>query len=83
MFEVPGLAGPQEQARKERFSTMAHVVQIRSKRKPGCKPQRLLYRGGITRDELTRLVTEVGRDQVEAVLRALDLSAEAAFSPAE
>jgi hypothetical protein len=49
----------------------------------GRKPQRLLYRAGITRDELTRLVSEVGREQVEAVLKALDLPIEPALTAAE
>jgi len=61
---------------------MAHVVDFRKNRNKR-RPQRLLYRDGITRDELARLVLEVGRDQVEAVLRALDLPVEPALTPAE
>jgi hypothetical protein len=58
---------------------MRHI-QIRSARR---KSQRLLYRTGITRDELVRLVSEVGREQVEAVLKALDLPVEPALIAAE
>ena len=61
--------------------TMLHVIQRRRQRR---KPERLLYRDGITRDELVRLVSEVGREQVEGVLKALDLSVgEPALTPAE
>ena len=59
---------------------MAHI-QIRNQKR---KPQRLLYRDGITHDELIRLVSEVGRDQVEEVLKALDFPTEpTALTPAE
>jgi hypothetical protein len=58
---------------------MAHIVKVRRRR----KPQRLLYRTGITSDELARLVSEVGREQVEAVLRGLGLSAGSPSIPAE
>ena len=58
---------------------MAHI-QIRNQKR---KPERLLYRGGITRDELMRLVSEIGRDRVEGVLKALDLPTEPALTPAE
>jgi hypothetical protein len=58
-------------------------VQVCSKSRPKRKPERLLYRTGITRDELSRLVAEVGRDQVEAVLRGLDLQTSFEFGPAE
>jgi len=47
------------------------------------KPQRLLYRARITNDELSRLIHGVGREQVEAVLRALDLQTEPALTSAE
>jgi hypothetical protein len=61
---------------------MPHIVELRQKRKPGRnKPQRLLYRAGITNDELARLVLEVGREHVEGVLKALDLPV--VFTPAE
>jgi hypothetical protein len=49
----------------------------------GKRPQRLLYRAGITHDELRRLVAEVGCEEVAAVLRGLDLQIEPALSPAE
>jgi hypothetical protein len=49
----------------------------------GKKPQRLLYRAGVTRDELSRLVAEVGRDQVEAVLKGLDLQTSFEFGLAD
>jgi hypothetical protein len=40
-----------------------------------------LYRDGVTRDELGRLIAEVGREEVEKVLRALDLGP--ALTPAK
>jgi hypothetical protein len=42
-----------------------------------------LYRSGITHDELVRLVSEVGREQVEGVLKALDLPVGPALTSAE
>jgi len=61
---------------------MAHVVDF-GKNRNKRRPQRLLYRDGITRDELMRLISEIGRDQVEGVLKALDLPTEPALTPAE
>jgi len=74
--------GPQNK-RWRRFRTMAYIVHRQPKRKSGHRPQRLLYRSGITRDELVRLIEEVGREPVEAVLRAFDLPIEPALIPAE
>jgi len=63
---------------------MVEIFHIGRPRKSRPKPERLLYRSGITRDELCRLVEEVGREQVEGVLKALDLSVgEPALTPAE
>jgi hypothetical protein len=62
---------------------MVYIVRTPPARKQGRKPQRLLYRDGITRDELVRLISEVGREQVEAVLKALDLPIEPALAAAE
>jgi len=61
---------------------MGYIVESRPSRQRQ-KPQRLLYRAGITRDELVRLIEEVGREQVEGVLRALDLPVGPALTPAE
>ena len=74
----PEITGLQNSAKGALF-TMSHI-QIRNHKR---KPRRLLYRDGITRDELMRLVLEVGRDQVEGVLKALDLPTEPALTPAE
>jgi hypothetical protein len=60
---------------------MAHLVRRTSKYNR--KPARLLYRGGITRDEIERVIDEIGREEVEAVLRALDLPVESALTPTE
>jgi hypothetical protein len=51
---------------------MAYIIEFRQNRQRR-KPQRLLYRSGVTPDEVRRLIEEVGREQVEAVIRALDL----------
>jgi hypothetical protein len=60
---------------------MVRYLQVHTKNRR--KPQRLLYRSGMTRDELAQLVSEVGREQVEAVLRALDLTAPPALTPVQ
>jgi hypothetical protein len=60
---------------------MRHLVHRTSKYNR--KPSRLLYRDGVTRDEIARLIDEIGREEVEAVLRALDLPLEPALTPAE
>jgi hypothetical protein len=77
-FRSPGPPARKTQ-RQRTLSTMRHI-QIRNQRR---KPQRLLYRDGITRDELVRLIAEVGREHVEGVLRALDLPVEPVFTAAE
>jgi len=79
-FEVLNCRPPRQ--RRKALSTMAHVVDF-GKNRNKRRPQRLLYRAGITRDELARLVLEVGRDQIEAALRALDLPIGPVLTPAE
>jgi hypothetical protein len=59
---------------------MLQIVRNRRKSKRR-RPQRLLYHSGVTPDELSRLIAEVGREEVEKVLRALDLGP--ALTPAE
>jgi hypothetical protein len=58
-------------------------MEVSSKNGRKRKPQRLLYRDGITRDELGRLIVEVGRSEVEAVLRGLDLQLSPELIPAK
>ena len=62
---------------------MTYVVQRQPKRKPGHRPERLLYRSGITRDELTRLIEEVGYAPVVAALQGLGIQVEPALTPTE
>lgn len=57
---------------------VAVFIKKRRRSKPA-KPQRLFYRS-VTNDELVRLITEVGREEVAGVLRAMDLPA---LTPAE
>jgi hypothetical protein len=42
-----------------------------------------LYRSGITRDELTRLIEEVGYAPVVAALQGLGIQVEPALTPTE
>jgi hypothetical protein len=60
---------------------MQHIVHRTSKHNR--KPARLFYRGGITRDEIERVIDEIGREEVEAVLRALDLPLEPTLTRAK
>ena len=60
---------------------MLPVIEIRGRRQRR-KPLRLLYRHGHTHDEVRRLIEEIGRSEVEGVLKALDLL-EPTLTPAE
>jgi len=62
---------------------VSYIIQRKPKRKSGHRPERILYRSGITRDELVRLVSEVGREQVEGVMKALDLPVGPVLTPTE